>query len=103
MPRAIPPLELASTRIEASTVPMHGAATIANAPPRSSGGAGAAGAVGSPGTTVRSGHGSRPTNARPSTTRMKPAIVGLGRLVDRARDRRRGGAEQHEDDREAAR
>ena len=33
MPRAIVPLELASTRIEASTVPMHGAAQTANAPP----------------------------------------------------------------------
>ena len=45
------------------------------------------------------GHGSSPTNARPITTRMNPAIS-LGLLVDRARDRGSAGTEDHEHDRE---
>ena len=48
-PRAMSPLEPASTRIEASTVPMHGAAQTANAPPSSTAGAAVPGALQQPG------------------------------------------------------
>ena len=73
-PRSTPPLELASTRIEASTVPMHGAAQTANAPPSSTDDPPRRAICSSPGAIARSGHGSRPTNASPSTISTKPAI-----------------------------
>ena len=73
-PRATPPLELARTRIEASTVPMHGAAQTANAPPSSAAEPRRRARWSRPGATARSGHGSSPMNASPITTSAKPAI-----------------------------
>ena len=74
------PLEDASTRIDASTVPMHGAAHTANAPPSSAREPLPCARRRSPGATARSGHGRTPRNARPSTTRTKPAILTCDRL-----------------------
>src|SRR5579862_560470 len=74
IPRAIVPLELASTRIDASTVPMHGAAHTAKAPPSSSDEPPCRARCSMPGATARSGQGSSPAKARPITTSAKPAI-----------------------------
>ena len=52
---------------------MHGAAQTANAPPSSAPDPRRRAPVSSPGASTRSGTGSSPTNARPSTTRMNPA------------------------------
>ena len=70
-----PPLELASTRIEASTVPMQGAAQTAKAPPRSSRRAAAAGAAGAAPARARARAraAGRRTRGR-SRSATKPAI-----------------------------
>ena len=101
MPRATVPLPDASTRIDASTVPMHGAAQTANAPPSSAFDPRRRACCSSPGATVRSGHGSSPMNASPITTSTKPAILICVCLSTVLADRGRAGAEQHEDGREA--
>ena len=100
-PRAIVPVELASTSTDASTVPMHGAAHTANAPPRSAPEPVRRAPCSRPGATVRSGQGSSPTNASPITIEHEAGDLRLGRLRHDARDRGRSGAEQHEHDREA--
>ena len=53
---------------------MHGAAQTANAPPSSNREPEPRACCSRPGATARSGHGSAPRNARPSTIRTKPAI-----------------------------
>ncbi len=63
----------ASTRIAASTGPMHGAAQIANAPPSSTREPRLRAPCTSPAPTSRSGQGSRPMKANPKTTRTNPA------------------------------
>src|SRR3954467_5025491 len=68
------PLSLARTSTAASTVPMQGAAQTANAPPRSAPEPRRRAPVSKPGASKRSGTGSSPRNARPSTMRTKPAI-----------------------------
>src|SRR5437868_9496084 len=67
------PVLLASTSTAASTVPMHGAAQTAKAPPSKAPEPRRRAPTSSPGATTRSGIGSRPTNARPRTTSTKPA------------------------------
>ena len=54
---------------------MHGADTTANAPPSRTPDPLVRARETSPGASARSGIGSSPTNARPITTRMNPAIV----------------------------
>src|SRR4051794_14365977 len=68
------PLDPATTRIEASTVPMHGAAHTANAPPSSTPEPLCRARCSSPGATALSGIGIRPMKASPITTSAKPAI-----------------------------
>ena len=65
----------ASTRIDASTVPMHGAAHTANAPPSSAFEPRRRAPCRRLGATARSGHGRSPMNASPSTTSTNPAIL----------------------------
>jgi len=87
MPRAIVPEPDASTRIDASTVPMHGAAHTANAPPSSAFEPRRRACCRSPGATARSGHGRSRRNASPITTSTNPAIfscVGLSTVLPTA-------------------
>ena len=91
----------ARTRIEASTVPMHGAAQTAKAPPSSAFEPRRRACCRSPGATARSGHGSSAHEREPEDDQHEAGDLELGRLVDRAPDGRGAGAEQDEDEREA--
>ena len=70
-PRVIEPALPASTRIEARTAPMQGAAQTANAAPSRM--LDPRARARSPVPTARSGQGSRPTNPSPITISRKPA------------------------------
>ncbi len=63
----------ATTRIDARTVPMHGAAQTANAPPSSTLDPRRRAPVSSPGASILSVQGSTPMNVSPMTTSTKPA------------------------------
>ena len=81
---------------------MQGAAQTANAPPSSAAEPPRRARWSRPGATARSGHGSRPANARPITTSAKPAICGLASSSGRrSRSRRRAAPRSDEDEREA--
>ncbi len=67
-------MSLASTSTAARTVPIHGAAQTAKAPPSSAREPRLRAPTSSPGATTRSGTGRSPTNARPRTTSTNPAI-----------------------------
>src|SRR5919106_520634 len=78
----------ASTRIEASTGPMHGAAQTANAPPSRKRDPRLRAPCSNPAPSRRSGHGRRPMNARPTTTRTKPAIFSSRNWSEKTRSPR---------------
>ena len=80
---------------------MHGAAQTANAPPSRAPEPPRRARCSRPGATARSGHGSSADEREPDHDEHEAGDLGLGRLRDDARDRRRPGAEHDEHDREA--
>ena len=93
---AVPELP-ASTRIAASTGPIHGAAHTAKASPRSTNEPRRRAPCSSPAPSSRSGQGSSPMKASPKTMSTKPAICLDARIgSERASDQRGRRPQQHE-------
>ena len=101
MPRATVPLPDARTRIDASTVPMQGAAQTANAPPSSAFDPRRRACCSRPGRHRALRPRQQPDEREPDHDQHETGDLDLGLLVDRAADRGGAGAEQHEDGREA--
>ena len=99
MPRAIVPQPDARTRIEASTVPMQGAAQTANAPPSSAFDPRRRACCSRPGATCAPAT-AQPDEREPDHDQHEAGDLDLRLLVDRAADRGCARAEQHEDGRE---
>ena len=93
----------ASARIAPSTTPTHGAAQTANAAPSRAREPLARARVSAPGASMRSGQGSSPMKREPEHDEHEAGDLRPRLLVDPAAERRRAGAEDDEDDREAER
>ena len=92
------PVSLASTRTAASTVPMHGAAQTANAPPSSAPEPRRRAPGQQPGRDHALRHRQQPDEREPDHDEHEAGDLGLSALREDVADCRRAGAEDDEDD-----